>query len=225
MYYIYHIPGVKVGCSLHPKRRVKRQGYSDFEILAEATDKITASNLEIKFQNQYGYTLDKVKYHQVDYKSMGHKGGAKCVELGHTKKLQNTGSKISAGLPRSEAQINTFKEARKIGAPIAWSKDRTEKQLQSMLTAQKIGCVLGGKKMGAIMRDKLRVPISAFRKSDDSFVSEYYSVSECARELSIRACDIFACLNPNISQYSTKGYKFKKIVNGKLRNNNTLLHK
>jgi hypothetical protein len=211
MYYIYHIPGVKVGCSMYPKRRVKVQGYSDFEILAEADDKITASNLEVEFQKQYGYNLDRVKYHQANYKSMGHKGGARSVELGHIKKMQKIGTKISATLARSEAQLNSFKEARKIGAPIAWSKDRTEKQLASIIKAQKIGCVLGGKTMGAIMREKLRVPISAFKKSDNSFVSEYYSVSECARELNIAVSDIFNCLNPNKVQYSTKGYRFLKI--------------
>jgi hypothetical protein len=211
MYYIYHIPGVKIGCSIHPKQRVKYQGYTDFEILAECADKLTAGNLEIEFQKQYGYKVDCVKYYQTNYKSMGHKGGAKCVELGHTKKLQEIGHKIAASLPRSEAQMEQARKVQKIGAKIAWSKPRTEAQLNHMKSIQKIGCVLGGKVAGAIRKEKLRVPIAAYKKSDGSFVGEYISVADCARELNILTSDIFTCLNPNKKQFSTKGYKFVKL--------------
>jgi len=187
MYYIYHIPKVKVGCSINPKRRVKAQGYTDFEILAEAVDKFTAGNLEAQFQKQYGYKVDCVKYYQTNYKSMGHKGGAKTHELGHTKKLQEIGHKIAASLPRTEAQME---QARKV---------------------QKIGCVLGGRVAGAIVKEKLRVPIAAYRKSDNSYVGEYISVTDCARELNLIPSDIFNCLNTNKTQKTTKGYKFIKL--------------
>ena len=36
-YYIYHIEGVKIGVSNNPKERVKRQGFSNYEILEEHT--------------------------------------------------------------------------------------------------------------------------------------------------------------------------------------------
>jgi len=210
MYYIYHIPGIKIGCSINPKLRVKVQGYTEFEILAESNDKLSAGNLEIQLQKQYGYSIDKVKYYEANYKSMGHKGGAKCVELGYTKKLQKIGSKIASKLPRSQSQLETFEKARLIGAPIAWSLPRSEKQKSSMLKAQKIGCVEGGKIMGAIMKEKLRVPIAAYAKFDKLHIDNYYSVSECARALNIKSSDIFACLSGR--QKSTKGYTFIKLT-------------
>lgn len=194
---------------MYPKRRVKVQGYTNFEILAEASDKVTASNLETQYQKEYGYSIDKVKYHQANYKSMGHKGGAKNVELGNTKTLQKIGSKISAGLPRTEAQIQQAKNIQKIGAKIAWSKERTSKQLDNIKKAQKIGSVIGGKIMGAIMKEKLRVPIAAYNKSDNSHIGNYISVADCARELGISQTDIFHCLSGK--QKSTKGYKFIKL--------------
>lgn len=52
-YYIYHIPEVKIGCSVNPNRRVKRQGYTDFEILEEHTDIQIASLREKELQKQY----------------------------------------------------------------------------------------------------------------------------------------------------------------------------
>jgi hypothetical protein len=211
MYYIYHIPKVKVGCSINPKRRVKAQGYTDFEILAEAVDKFTAGNLEAQFQKQYGYKVDCVKYYQTNYKSMGHKGGAKTHELGHTKKLQEIGHKIAASLPRTEAQMEQARKVQKIGAKIAWSKPRSEAQMEQARKVQKIGCVLGGRVAGAIVKEKLRVPIAAYRKSDNSYVGEYISVTDCARELNLIPSDIFNCLNTNKTQKTTKGYKFIKL--------------
>lgn len=209
MYYIYHIPGVKIGCSMYPKRRVKVQGYTDFEILAECIDKQEAGELEEKLQKKYGYKVDCIKYHKAKYSWMGTKGGNKCVELGYTKKLQKIGSKIAASLPRSEAQMQQARKIQKIGAKIAWSKPRTEAQLNHMKDIQKIGCVLGGKKQGAIMREKLRVPIAAYKKSDNSYVGEYISVADCARELGLSSPDIFSCLSGR--QKSTKGYTFIKL--------------
>jgi hypothetical protein len=190
MYYIYHIPGVKIGCSITPKRRVKVQGYTEFEILAETNDKLAAGDLEIQLQKQYGYAIDKVKYYETNYKSMGHKGGAKCVELGHTKKLQKMGAPIAWSLPRSEKQMEIYK------AP------RTQKQIETIKKNATIRAV--------IMKERLRVPIAVYKKSDNSYVGDYISVTDCARELNIKSPDIFACLSGR--QKSTKGYTFIKLT-------------
>jgi len=66
MYYIYHIKGVKVGCTNDLKRRVEQiQGYKDYDVLA-TTDKIShASKLEIHFQKIYNYKQDKNSYLQL----------------------------------------------------------------------------------------------------------------------------------------------------------------
>lgn len=63
-YYIYHIPGVKIGCSSRPNTRVKNQGYTDFEILEKHTNIEDASKREIELQKKYGYNVDSVSYKQ-----------------------------------------------------------------------------------------------------------------------------------------------------------------
>jgi len=62
MYYIYHIPGVKVGCSNQPKERVAKQGYTEFEILETHNDIDIASERELQLQKEYGYKVDKMTY-------------------------------------------------------------------------------------------------------------------------------------------------------------------
>lgn len=66
MYYIYHIKGVKVGCTNDLKRRVEQiQGYKEYDILA-STDNLThASKLEIHFQEVFNYKKDKNSYLQL----------------------------------------------------------------------------------------------------------------------------------------------------------------
>lgn len=82
MYYIYHIPGVKIGCTLNPKRRVREQGYSEFEILEEHFDMQTASERERQLQRKYQYEVDnKSKIYSSLFSEMGKKGGGK-----HSKK-------------------------------------------------------------------------------------------------------------------------------------------
>lgn len=62
MYSIYHIPGVKIGCSVNPKYRVRKQGYKNFEILEEHLDIDIASKREIELQKKYGYEVDCCEY-------------------------------------------------------------------------------------------------------------------------------------------------------------------
>jgi len=65
MYYIYHIHGVKVGCTNNPtKRIIVQQGYSDFEILAKTKCIDEASKLEFEWQNKLGYKNDIRTYKQ-----------------------------------------------------------------------------------------------------------------------------------------------------------------
>jgi len=66
MYYIYHIPNVKIGCTINPKRRIVRdQGYTDYEILETHNCIDTASKREKELQDEYGYVE---KFMAVDYK-------------------------------------------------------------------------------------------------------------------------------------------------------------
>jgi hypothetical protein len=64
MYYIYHIPSVKIGCTTSPKGRVRQQGYTKYDILETHYDIDIASDREIELQKQYGYPIDKCTYKQ-----------------------------------------------------------------------------------------------------------------------------------------------------------------
>ncbi len=62
MYYIYHIPGVKIGCSQNIKNRIRQQKFSHYEILEEHTDVFVASEREIQLQKENGYKVDRIPY-------------------------------------------------------------------------------------------------------------------------------------------------------------------
>ena len=63
-YYIYHIPGIKIGCTSQLKYRLKRQGFTEWEILETHTDIYEASAREIQLQKDYGLPVDKMLYYQ-----------------------------------------------------------------------------------------------------------------------------------------------------------------
>lgn len=58
MYYIYHIPGIKIGCTNNIERRMKEQECSEYTILETHTDINIASEREILLQKEYGYRID-----------------------------------------------------------------------------------------------------------------------------------------------------------------------
>ena len=82
MYYIYHIPTIKIGCTNDYEYRIKQQGFTNYEILEEHLDVYIASDREIALQKQYGLPVDKIPY----YKSVENRlkasaaGGKKNVE-------------------------------------------------------------------------------------------------------------------------------------------------
>ena len=62
MYYIYHINGVKIGCTNNIIRRMSEQGFTEWEILEEHTDINLASSRERELQTQFGYPVDRDLY-------------------------------------------------------------------------------------------------------------------------------------------------------------------
>ena len=61
-YLIYHIPGIKIGCTNDLHKRMRDQGFTEWEILEEHNDIIEVSNRELQLQKDYGYKVDKVPY-------------------------------------------------------------------------------------------------------------------------------------------------------------------
>ena len=68
MYYVYHIPKVKVGMTKDLGDRVfEQQGYEpeEVELLFVSRDLETASIKEIEYQKFYGYTVDRQSYKEL----------------------------------------------------------------------------------------------------------------------------------------------------------------
>ena len=69
-YYIYHIPGKKIGVTRDLKCRVtEQQGYEshEYEILEETKDIERASYIERILQESYGYRVDEVPYNKLKF--------------------------------------------------------------------------------------------------------------------------------------------------------------
>jgi hypothetical protein len=63
MYYIYEIPGIKIGCSINPIRRQDHQlNKGEMIILEQHEDINVASQREIELQKEKGYKVDKSFY-------------------------------------------------------------------------------------------------------------------------------------------------------------------
>jgi NTP pyrophosphatase (non-canonical NTP hydrolase) len=73
MYYLYHIPGKKIGVTRNLKNRVTlMQGYkeTEYEVLEQSDDIDYISDREIELQKSYGYKVDLKKYKNLDFNKM-----------------------------------------------------------------------------------------------------------------------------------------------------------
>jgi NTP pyrophosphatase (non-canonical NTP hydrolase) len=76
MYYIYHIPGKKIGVTRDLNKRVThQQGYSadEYEVLEQSDDIDYISDREIELQRSYGYKIDLKKYKNLNQKPINMK--------------------------------------------------------------------------------------------------------------------------------------------------------
>ena len=68
MYYLYHIPGKKIGVTCNLNNRVTiTQGYTpdEYEVLDQSDDINYISEKEIELQKSYGYKVDRKKYNEL----------------------------------------------------------------------------------------------------------------------------------------------------------------
>ena len=107
MYTIYHIEGVKIGCSKNPKKRVKQQGYGAFQVLEVHEDIQIASKRETELQIQYGYGKDcNTPYHISATKFGTYEGRGKGGAIGG----KTTGQKnVASGHISNLGKINADK--------------------------------------------------------------------------------------------------------------------
>jgi NTP pyrophosphatase (non-canonical NTP hydrolase) len=69
IYYIYHIPGKKIGVTTNLKNRVEdQQGYGpgEYEVLARRHNITQAAKYEAMYQRMYGYPVDIVPYDKLN---------------------------------------------------------------------------------------------------------------------------------------------------------------
>ena len=180
MYHIYHIKGVKIGCSKHPNKRVKSQGYTDFEILESYENKSIAAKREIELQIKYGYKKDLVSYDAVDYESLG--------RLVATTVNKNQGKK--------NAKSGDMKEIQKIGCSLG-GKVLTKKKIEHLKNVSHLGQQANIKKYGS--------PIKAIN-IETKMESYFDSIGLASRQLSISKRLILNCLQGK--QKQSKGYQF-----------------
>ena len=72
-YYIYHIPGKKIGVTRDLKKRVeKQQGYGpgEYSILIKSDNISYISEQEIYWQKQFGYRVDDEPYNELKFNKM-----------------------------------------------------------------------------------------------------------------------------------------------------------
>jgi len=72
-YYLYHIPGKKIGVTRDLKYRVEeQQGYSEgeYEIILQTDDITIASELEIQYQKALNYRVDDEPYNKLKFNNM-----------------------------------------------------------------------------------------------------------------------------------------------------------
>ena len=73
IYYLYHIPGKKIGVTRDLEERVtNQQGYEphEYEVLYESEDIDWISELEINFQKAFGYRVDMKPYNKLNNNKM-----------------------------------------------------------------------------------------------------------------------------------------------------------
>ena len=84
MYFIYHIPGKKIGVTNDLKNRVEQQqGYEEdeYEVLEMSEDIDYISERELELQKEYGYKVDRKLYKDL-YNNNNFKGS-----INHSLKL------------------------------------------------------------------------------------------------------------------------------------------
>jgi len=183
-YHIYHIKGIKIGCSTNPKKRVKSQGYTNWEILETHIDIEIAADREIELQKQYGYKVDLVRYDAVDYKLNGNI-------------LASKWAKINGIRCRDSGHIQTIQ---KIGCVLGGQVSGNKKTKEYMTELSKLGVKANIQNYGIKLR--------AINK-DTNEISVFDSIGQAESALNIASCLISRCLRGK--QRYSKGYSFERI--------------
>ena len=117
-HYIYHVPGIKIGVTINVPRRMKEQGFTEWEHLETHTCIYEVSDREQELQRLYGLPVDLVPYHVTYLMTQNSERNAKIstAQLNNTNGAGNKGrifSKESKDKMRSSALGKTKSEETK----------------------------------------------------------------------------------------------------------------
>jgi len=187
MYYIYHIPDVKIGCSVRPRNRVKSQGYNEYLILEEHIDIHIAKQRELELQKEYGYRVDTGNEIYGDkFSKMGLIGGKKTAKKKETiERLKSMA--LYAGFCSSKYEL-------------------TDKQKEARSKIGKKTGPINILKAREIAWEKSKVKTLAY-DVNGNFISEFNSVKEAGISLNCKPQHISRVLRG--LRKSTNGYTFK----------------
>lgn len=183
-YYIYHIDGIKIGCSTNAEKRVKKQGYTDYTILETHTDIEVASNREIELQKEYGYKVDNIPY---------------SISIQHFDKAKSKIDLVTLGKKLNEWQKKTnffqtdeFKKGSIKGGVVQGERNKTNGHMD-------------------MMRDKgnfNRKQIIGYNRFTNELIGEWNSLTACALELGTSVAKISLCINGKRKYH--RDYTFQK---------------
>ncbi len=125
MYYIYHIEGVKIGCSIQPEKRVNNQGYSNYSILESHTNINIAAKREIELQKQYGYVEDTIHTNYVQHLEFQKAGANACKGKPNKGASTQIKNKIGIWAMSEEERNKVQKNASKYGGIAQSQIERT----------------------------------------------------------------------------------------------------
>jgi hypothetical protein len=183
-YYIYHIEGVKIGCTDDIKRRIKQQGYPIYSILEEHDDIYIASAREIELQKQYAYKVDTIPYYQTLKNA---------TDEGRTKGGRTTGQiHLNSGHWKRVCRLGGITNGNKLAI-------ENPQHFKNM-------SILGSKKGAAATKYKKEYTILVYKYNTGEYVGEYPNQLEAARQLNLHSQNIGIQLNGKLNH--TGGYTF-----------------
>jgi hypothetical protein len=180
IYYIYEIPGKKIGVTKNPINRVsKQQNVSKWNILEQHTCIKTVSDREIELQKQYGYPVDTRLYWQVmEWQSKSHTN----ISYSNNKMTQ-------CHTPEARKKAHTPEARKKAIANTNW-ENRNKKIDWETRTK------------------KLKKEVLVFKNGN--FIAEFDSVTEAGKSLNVDYSQISQCCNGKYKSAKGYTFKYKE---------------
>jgi hypothetical protein len=193
MYTIYHVPGIKVGCSVDPKARVRAQKYTEYEILEICNTVEAASEREIYWQEKLGYGRDAA----TTYKHM-----MNVCKIAHTPEVIAKRAKSFKNNPTAVASsiknLNLTRTPEMIARKVKKWKE-TIKVSQKFIETRK-----AMHKPEVIAKRK--VPVIQY-DIQGNFIKEWQGAIDVQKALGISHVDICSCCKGR--QKTAKGFTWK----------------